>query len=138
MPSGITRRQTPSVHNTQTISLAPLPSSKSPSTPKNPDDLTTAKNRQNVTSGRNGGVEPSEDAEDKSKPILKQGETLSGKVGGGETERAKKNREAININGGQLVDPAYREIGDGGKAANVGELGNEKAEGGKKGRDSKL
>ena len=97
--------------------------------PKNPDELTMGK-RQKVTSGRDGGVRKEEGTEKQDGPNLAQGETLSGKSKGGETERATKNRKAININGGQLVDPAYREIGDGGDAANAGNLGNEKVEDG--------
>ncbi len=80
-----------------------------------------------VTSGRDGGVKPESGEEEKTKkPKLGQGETLSGLSEDGETERAKSMKKAININGGQLVDPAYREVGDGGEAGNTGNLGAEK------------
>ena len=107
-------------------------------------DLTNSGQNPRVTSGRDGGV-GTEEEEPKSKPKLNQGETLSGlkeNGGKGESENATRMRKAININGGQLVDPAYREIGDGGEAGNTGNLGMEKGKeqekGKDKGRESKL
>lgn len=127
-------------------------SSRPPATTHRP--ASTSSNRPTVspagpkvTSGRDGGVKPeaSNEEDTGSHPKLAQGETLSGLSKGPESENAKDMKKMININGGNLVDPAYREVGDGGEAGNKGGLGNEKpqpqgANGGTqiKGRDSKL
>lgn len=101
-----------------------------------------------VTSGRSGGVKPEHKADNDKEAKLKQGETLGEHKGKGESGNAAEMKKAININGGQSVDPAYREQGDGGKAANKGNLGLEKPEkesgdpnrpkGSGSGRESKL
>ena len=102
-----------------------------------------------VTSGRDGGVKPPPDSqrdsnEDKgSHPGggLPQGSTLSERENGreGESDRSKAMKKVVNINGGNLVDPAYREVGDGGEAGNEGNLGAEDVKRGKKGtRENKL
>ncbi|KAI9635292.1 uncharacterized protein MKK02DRAFT_32750 [Dioszegia hungarica] len=80
--------------------------------------------------------------ENEYEPGLKQGQTEREAQGGEASESGKKMKGAININGGQQVDPAYREVGAGGDAGNEGNLGMEKGKGtGKapsKGRDAKL
>jgi hypothetical protein len=110
-----------------------------------PNDLQNAEKIPKVTSGRSGGVKPDPNAkkdqgkENEYEPNLKQGQTESEAKGGEASDRAKKMKGAININGGQQVDPAYREAGDSGEAANKGNLGLEDGkEKGKKGRDAKL
>jgi hypothetical protein len=104
-----------------------------------PNDLQNAEKTPNVTSGRSGGVKPDENAKKGGKdneyePGLKQGQTEKEAQNGESSDRGKQMKGAININGGQQIDPAYREVGAGGEAGNKGNLGLEKA----KGRDSKL
>lgn len=110
-----------------------------------PNDLQNAEKVPKVTSGRSGGVVKDESAqkdqgkENEYEPNLKQGQTESEAKGDQASDRAKKMKKEININGGQQVDPAYREVGDGGKAANEGNLGLDSGKGkDKKGRDAKL
>jgi hypothetical protein len=113
-----------------------------------PNDLQNAVKTPKVTSGRSGGVTPDKSGskdqgkENEYEPGLKQGQTEREAQGGEASESGKKMKGAININGGQQVDPAYREVGAGGDAGNEGNLGMEKGKGtGKapsKGRDAKL
>lgn len=112
-----------------------------------PNQLQNAEKTPKVTSGRSGNVSSETATLDKGKeneyePSLHQGQTESEAKKGEAGERGKEMKKAININGGQQVDPAYREMGAGGDAGNEGGLGMEKGKGtGKapnKGRDAKL
>lgn len=113
-----------------------------------PNDLQNAEKTPKVTSGRSGGVisesggNKAAGKENEYEPSLRQGQTESEAKKGEETDRAKQMKSEININGGQQVDPAYREVGAGGDAGNEGNLGLDKGKGtGKapnKGRDAKL
>ena len=113
-----------------------------------PNDLQNANKTPEVTSGRSGGVKKDETAnKDEGKaneyePGLAQGQTENEAKNGDASSRGKQMKGAVNINGGQQVDPAYREVGAGGDAGNEGNLGMDKGKGtGKapdKGRDAKL
>ena len=113
-----------------------------------PNDLQNAEKTPEVTYGRSGGVKQDESANkdggksNEYEPDLAQGQTEGEAKDGEASDRGKQMKGAININGGQQVDPAYREVGAGGDAGNEGNLGLDKGKGtGKapnKGRDAKL